>query len=380
MSDANLDAYFSDLATLVEECQSANKPAHTMLENHIANQSALGTRIVANRKFFIAHSDKLKATPFLPIGFFQNENVENRLTLFTIAFEAETHIHSQQMAARLAAYSRDQPLFQKMPSLWDRVRITGERDAELINASDLEFIDGTKFVRFNRHFAQIDFGLNPGLIRWIKREFPSAPLYIRLDPRRAFDELSPSLLQEAIVRPIDPDWWSRLKIYPGNSSGCAHVLQSPDSPRDDFETWWEFNVKGIRALQMSVQRRVSGNFSAMIEELSRPSGNFEQVFGLMVHMDTDAAVGTTADRAILNHLDLAVNWYPDAAGQLRLNQRLDQGMVANAPNRAHLLRIENIPFSAFFGITTAFFESKVLLREWLSHQYFTTPSTGGHAG
>jgi len=377
MSDANLDAYFSDLATLVEECQSANMPAHTMLENHIANHSALVAGIVANRKFFIADSDKLKATPLLPIGFFQDESVENRLVLFTIALEAEAQIHSKQTVAKLAAYNRDQPLFQKMPRLWESVRRTGKRNAELINASDLEFIDGTEFVRFNRCFAQIEFGLNPGLIRWIKREFPRAPLYIRLDPRRAFDELPPSLLQEAIVRPIDPDWWSRLKIYPGNSSGCAQVLQPPDSPKEDFEKWWEFHVKGIRALQMSVQRRTGGNFSAMIEELSRPSGNIEQVFGLMVHMDTDAAVGTTANKAILNHLDLAVNWYPDAAGKVRLSERLDQGMVTDATTRSHLLRVENIPFAAFFEITTAFFTSQVLLREWLSHQTFTTPISTG---
>ena len=375
MSNTNLDAYFGDMATLVEECQSANKPAHTILESHIANHSALAIHLVANRKCFIADSDKLKATPFLPIGFFQGESVEDRLVLFTIAFEAEAQIHSKQMAARLAGYNRDQPLFQKLPSLWGSVRMTGQRDAELINASDLEFIDGTELVRFNRCFARIDFGLNPGLVRWIKREFPCAPLYIRLDPRQAFDELPPSLLQEAIVRPIDPDWWSSLKIYPGNSSGCAQVLQPPDSPKDDFEKWWEFHVKGIRALQMSVQRRTGGNLSAMIEELSRPSGNIEQIFGLMVHMDTDAAVGTTANKAILNHLDLALNWYPNAAGQVRLGERLDQGMVTDATERTHLLRIENIPFSAFFTITTAYFASKVLLREWLSHQSFTNPTS-----
>jgi hypothetical protein len=94
-------------------------------------------------------------------------------------------------------------------------------------------------------------------------------------------------------------------------------------------------------------------------------------------MDTDAAVGTTANKAILNHLDLAVNWYPDAAGKVRLSERLDQGMVTDATTRSHLLRVENIPFAAFFEITTAFFTSQVLLREWLSHQTFTTPISTG---
>jgi len=110
----------------------------------------------------------------------------------------------------------------------------------------------------------------------------------------------------------------------------------------------------------------------MIEELTRPVGSHEEVLGLCVHMDTDSAVGTAALDARLNHLDLALNWYPGVDGATRLNQRLDDGMVQTA-TRSHLLRVEDIPFTALFEITPAFFTSRVLVREWLSAQSFTTP-------
>ena len=113
----------------------------------------------------------------------------------------------------------------------------------------------------------------------------------------------------------------------------------------------------------------------MIEELTRPVGSHEEVFGLCVHMDTDSAVGIAALDARLNHLDLALNWYPGVDGATRLNQRLDDGMVQTA-TRSHLLRVEDIPFTALFEITSAFFTSRVLVREWLSAQSFTTlPAT-----
>jgi hypothetical protein len=187
-----------------------------------------------------------------------------------------------------------------------------------------------------------------------------------------FDELPRSLLQEAIIRPINPNWWKNLKVYEGKKDGLALELLPPSTPKEGLESWWEYHVKGIRRLEMSVERRKSGNLSVMIEELTRPVGSHEEVVGLCVHMDTDSAVGTAARDARLNHLDLALQWYRGADGEARLNQRLDAGMVQTA-TRSHLLRVEDIPFTALFEITSAFFASRVLVREWLSAQSVTTP-------
>ena len=371
--EPSLEEYFSSLTRLVSASLSANLAAHAQLETLINEDAEFVRQIVAARKSFMTDSDKEKAAPFLPIGFFRDAGVEDRLVLYTITFEAEERIHTAQMKARLEHYTKEQPLFKVLPDLWAQVRVSGERDADLINVAQLELVDGTEFARFQGRYVKLDRGLNPGLLRWIRHQFQTSPLYVRLDPHRVFDELPRSLLQEAIIRPIDPNWWTTLKVYLGNKDGLAHALLPPATPKDDLESWWEYHAKGIRRLEMSVGRRNSGNLSVMIEELTRPVGNHEEVLGLCVHMDTDSAVGTTALNARLNHLDLALNWYPGADGEARLSQRLDAGMVQTA-TRSHLLRVEGIPFTALFEITSAFFTSRVLVREWLSAQSFTTPS------
>lgn len=367
-----LEDYFSSLARLVSTCQKDNTAAHTQLEALIGKDPEFVRHIIAARKPFMTDSDKEKAAPFLTVGFFRHHLVKERLILYTITFEAEERLHTEQMKARLEPYSKEQPLFQTLPDLWEQVRMSGEREADLINAAKLEFVDGTEFARFQGRFVELDRGLNPGLLRWMKSQFHTSPLYVRLHPHRVFDKLPMSLLQEAIIRPIDPNWWETLKIYPGTNDGLALVLLPPESLIEDLESWWEYNVKGIRRLEMCVGRRNSGNLSVMIEELTRPVRDCEQVVGLCVHMDTDSAVGTAALEARLNHLDLALNWYPGGDGASRLSQRLDEGMVQTA-TRSHLLRIEGIPFTALFEITSAFFTSRVLVREWLSAQSFTTP-------
>ncbi len=372
INESGLEVYFKGLDELVVECRNSNTAAHAKIEVLLQENPTLVWRMVTARKGFMTDSDKERASPFLPIGFFRDLEVEDRLVLYAITFEAEERIHTDQMKRRLEPYSKEQPLFQALPDLWAQVRMSGERDAELINVAKLEFVDGTEFARFQGQYVELDRGLNPGLLRWMRRQFRTSPLYVRLNPHRAFDELPRSLLQEAIIRPIDPNWWTTLKVYPGNKDGLAHELLPPESPKEDLESWWEYHAKGIRRLEMSVGRRNSGNLSVMIEELTRPVGNYEQVLGLCVHMDTDSAVGTAALDARLNHLDLALNWYPGADGVTRLNQRLDHGMVQTA-TRSHLLRIEVIPFTALFEITSAFFTSRVLVREWLSAQSFTTP-------
>lgn len=372
-NESILEAYFEGLDELVAECQNANTAAHAKLEILLQEKPSLVWRMVAARKGFITDSDKEKASPFLPIGFFRDLDVEERVVLYTITFDAEERIHTEQMMARLEPYSKEQPLFKELPELWAQIRVSGERDADLINAAELEFVDGTEFARFKGRFVELDRGLNPGLLRWMRHQFRTSPFYVRLHPHRVFDELPRSLLQEAIIRPIDPNWWTTLKVYPGNKDGLALELLPPSSPKEDLESWWEYHAKGIRRLEMSVGRRNSGNLSVMIEELTRPVGSHEEVLGLCVHMDTDSAVGTAAFDARLNHLDLALNWYPGADGEARLNQRLDAGMVQTA-TRSHLLRVEGIPFTALFEITPAFFTSRVLVRKWLSSQSFTTPS------
>lgn len=109
--EASLEEYFSSLTRLVSASQNANAAAHAQLETLISEDAEFVRQMVEARMSFMTDSDKEKAAPFLPIGFFRDAGVEDRLVLYTITFEAEERIHTEQMTVRLEPYSKDQPLF-----------------------------------------------------------------------------------------------------------------------------------------------------------------------------------------------------------------------------------------------------------------------------
>ncbi len=364
--------YLDGLERVVASCDTANAASHDFLEDLAQSNPTLLTMLLSARRTFMTDSDKEKASPYLPIGYFHNFSVEDRLVLFVLSFEISSRLHKKHMHVRLEPYNKEHALFKAAPDLWNHVRVSGERPADLINSAALEFVSGTEFVKFGRHFAELDYGLNPGLVSWIRQRFPKSPLYLRLQPSRIFDKRPSSRLYEAIVRPIDPHWWNNLEVHPGQLTGLTVEIADPASPNEDLEAWWERHVKGIRRWEMSVKRGSPNYLSVMVEEIIHRTVGFQEVLGSCIHLDTSASVGTAAEAAKLMHLDLAVNWYPGQKGNQRLAQRLDQGMVETA-TRTHLLRLENIPFVGFFEITAAFLTSRVLLREWLSAQKLTVP-------
>jgi hypothetical protein len=358
--------YIEDLETVVASCMATNSVSHSFLENLWLNDPKLLARLLWARKAFMTDSDKSKGSPYLDTGYFREFSADDRLILFVLSLEIEHGVHKKEMGSRLQPYSKEHALFKAAPDLWSHVRVSGERPADLVNSQELQFVPGTEFVRFCHLFAELDYGLNPRLVEWFRQKFPKNPLYVRLHPSRVFSSQPPSRLNEAIIKPIDPEWWTRMEVYPGQLTGLALELVVPLSPQDDPEAWWEHKIKGIRRWEMSVKRSKSDYISAMLEELVHRDA-FQEVIGYCIHLDSNATVGTTADKASLMHLDLAINWYPGERGMQRLTQRLDQGKVETA-TRTHLLRVENIPFTALFEIASNFLVSRVLLREWLSAQ------------
>ncbi len=373
VSEDILKDYFTLLDEVVASCHSDNVASHTNLDDLSRNDPVFIRKFLAARKTFMTDSDKEKASPYLPIGYFRDFCVEDRLVLFTLSFEVANQLHQRRMDERLEPYKMEHPLFKATPDLWRHVRMSGERPADLVNSAGLMFVAGTEFVKFGSHFAELDYGLNPGLVSWIRQRFPKSPLYVRLHPYRVFGERPSSRLHEAIVRPIDPHWWINLEVHPGQLTGLTVEIADPASPSEDLEVWWERHVKGIRRWEMSVKRSSPNYLSVMVEEIIHRNVGFQEVIGSCIHLDTSACVGTEAANAQLMHLDLAVNWYPGEKGDKRLSQRLDEGMVETA-TRTHLLRLENIPLMGFFEITAAFLDSRVLLREWLSAQSFAIPN------
>jgi hypothetical protein len=370
----SLDNYFSDLEQLTAICKVRNIASHEVVQMLIDENNVIVARMIAARRVLLTPPERDSAMPYLAIGIFRNQTTDNRLVLFLICFEVEERLYTERMELRLEPYNQAQRIFIEEPSLWADVRQSRKGKADLVSAANLKQVDGTEFVRVGRHYAEIDYALNPGMLTWVKEAFPSCPTYVRLHPDKIFTALPKSRLSEEIVRQIDPNWWKRLSVYPGNWTGSAQVLQPPERVQDDFEKWWEFHVKGIRKLEMSVERDYKGNLSIMLEELVQPPGRAKQLVGRCVHLDTDAKFGTDVSKARLNHIDLAFNWYPGDAADERLRQRLDKGKVTDA-KRTHLLRLEGIPFLGFFAIASCFVQSRVLIREWLSVQSQPIPET-----
>lgn len=93
------------------------------------------------------------------------------------------------------------------------------------------------------------------------------------------------------------------------------------------------------------------------------------ILGKCIHLDTDDPMDTDFRATILNHLDLAINIYTGDSIKSRREQILADGMVQDADYRTHLFRIENIPFPAVIAFVTMYFDSSVLIRDWLEDQF-----------
>lgn len=112
----------------------------------------------------------------------------------------------------------------------------------------------------------------------------------------------------------------------------------------------------------------------MLEELSEynhlTDSNRRYVVGRMIHLDSDAEIGTSFTNATLKHIDLAFNLYIDADADIRMGQTLADGdKVLDATHRTHVLRVEDVPFATVFKFAMSFFMSKYLTNEWLTENF-----------
>lgn len=107
-----------------------------------------------------------------------------------------------------------------------------------------------------------------------------------------------------------------------------------------------------------------------IEEHVNPLNSQEKyLIGRMIHLDSNATIGTNFKDAVLNHIDLAYNLYINTDADNRITEHLCYGKIQTATYRTHILRIEDIPFESLFKLSYSFFKSKTLTSEWLSNEF-----------
>ena len=111
----------------------------------------------------------------------------------------------------------------------------------------------------------------------------------------------------------------------------------------------------------------------MAEELSVRDERKGYIVGRCIHLDSQSPEGTLLDQVRLDHIDLAINVYQDNAMRTRLEQKLDvDRKVVDASCRTHLLRVDGAQFPILFDCAPDFFQSSVLVLEWLDAQFKRT--------
>jgi hypothetical protein len=199
-----------------------------------------------------------------------------------------------------------------------------------------------------------------------------------MEPYIISDKAPLMRLQEEFLRPPNPKWIERLKIYPGKNEGCEIFL--PDLNPEDIskdekkhKQYWEYNIKQIRRLETNATMKNEGqqkHFSMSLEELSEESLSEGMLIGRMIHLDAIDSYDIPFNEIRLNHLDLAINIYKDEQLTERMGSSLASGrVIANASYRTHLIRADNIMFSDLLDIVRLFFKSETMVEEWIDKQF-----------
>jgi hypothetical protein len=190
-----------------------------------------------------------------------------------------------------------------------------------------------------------------------------------MDPEFAGTERPAARLEESVLVPADPHWWSGLAVRLRSKTGGVYTLNASVSPTDDLDEYWEYHVRGLRRLETITQRSEADYLSMMLEELE-VARTSDVLLGRCIHWDTAAVVGDAPAEASLRHLDLAINVYTDKPTiDQRLAESLRNGKVVDATFRAHLLRIESAPVGSVIPLTLMFFRSTRLLRDLVNDQF-----------
>jgi hypothetical protein len=320
--------------------------------------------LVRLRVQFLTPQDHDRAGGLLATGCFSAMPDDERLAAFVVCLELDDEINKLDAYRRFRRYEVEQPLFRQSPKLWSDVR-----DTELVATTNAHHLRRSGLVKVPGGWGRLDPLLPPELLRWVQSAFPDAPTFIRLDPWFAETEQPPEPLREAAVRPARPGWWRSLALRNREGDGGHYILQPVKPSPETQDEFWEYQVRGVRSLEIVAKRSTSGNLSMMIEEMTddrRPNGT---LIGRCIHLDTDAGAGTDQHAASLNHLDLAINMYFGEAASRRKAMRLCDGRVEDASVRTHLLRVEGVPFAATVEFARQFFHSSVLMAEWVRDQF-----------
>lgn len=362
----DIDTYFENvrqLATLVNKKRLAS---HEMIERPDQCASIVDPSIQF-RETLLSSEEENNLSGYLAMGYFADRPRRERLACFAMAFEVQHEADRLSLKLQCRPYSRDQLLFQRVPSLFDAIRRrdNSNLDYELIDLSEVSSVSGSEIYHVGNGFSRLCSHLRPGIVNWVKKEWPSSPTYVRLDADTYFDARPPQALSEATLVPANPRWLEDFSLRRGMKDFAAYQLE--DGPVSEaYGQYWDYRVRHLRRLEVHVQRREDNYLSMLIEELPRADDPNGLMVGRCIHLDTKDPAFTPLGDVTMQHLDLAINVYAGDDREKRFAQSLQHGKVQDATFRTHLLRVEGTPFVSLFAFCGLFLKSKILVDEWLN--------------
>ena len=372
MTIMTIDDYFKEVQYAVDTCVRNSISNQDYVENLISSSPEKAHDIIETRKEILCPSDYQNLGRYLEIGFFMDFEPSERIALFSFMFDIGNDLKVKLLRKSFEKYEISQPLFSGDSGLFDCIRKTsaGTPDLELIDTKCLENIQDSEIFSRNGCFFRIDGYLNQALYPLCKQYFADSPIFIRLDPTTRYSSQPLFQMNEEVLIPANPYWWKKLNIHRRNKEGASYILYPKEPTKNSHQEFWEYNIQGIRRLDVVAKRNNHGNLSMMIEELSDKDSDAGITIGRCIHLDTDSAIGTPFNCSSVNHLDLAINVYEGNAAKKRYDGNLAQGSkIEDATFRSHLLRIENVPLKSIFLFVLVFFQSKTLVSDWFSDQF-----------
>ncbi len=363
--------YGEAIGTLAAVCLEKNWPLERLDDLFKEDDAAFSQpllKAIENRKAIVNAEDRESYTGLLlQLGLYQEYgDLDSRIACCAVRDELAHELDLLSMCKSFEPYREDHPLFKAVPSLWPRVRRSGERPLELISTDGIQWDVSDQLACFGAIEARVCGHVSPDLLKLAIADFPESPAYIRLDPYDVGENLQVSILEE-VIRPANPKWWKNLDIWPEKTEGACYELQRCERSNDD-RRYREYECRHFGKMEILFRRNHNGMLSGMMEEIHRPH-ECRFILGRCVHLTSNSPVGDSWDGAVATHIDAAINVYVDDDKDQRWASRLDKGQKVDATFRTHVLRLDEVPLRTVLPIAERFFKSEVLLEEWFLDQF-----------
>jgi len=312
----DLDTYYLFVESLADECRRLDVSPQNLIARRARELHAPTLSAVRIRESVSDSSDRQKVEGLLLTGLFNGMPESDRIGSLLATLDVSHQIEQRDLEIRCAKYKESDKLFQVHPSL-----LSTARDQELIPRAILTDVMDDGLVQIKSGYARLDAMLPSAIVNLLATVYPLAPLFVRLDPQKAWLQPTEQLLMETILVPANPTWWRSLGLYRGKETGAQYVVDPPASAGDDINAFVEYHVHGLRKLETIAQRKEPHHLTMMLEELEEKRNGL--LIGRCIHLDTSAPVGTPPSEAKVLHVDLAINVYRDELAAARLSSTMN---------------------------------------------------------